>query len=76
MKATELSFRVVLFIYLYKLILPFNPRTYKGGWHNVFRSFILEDKKSVPDVFSSCSFIPRAHFEISLVMVSCYGYEI
>ena len=30
----------------------------------------------VPDVFNSCSFIPRAHFETSLVMVSCYGYEI
>ena len=30
----------------------------------------------VPDVFNGCSFIPRAHFETSLVMVSCYGYEI
>ena len=37
---------------------------------------LLEDKKSVPDVFSSCSFIPRAQFETSLVMVSCYGYEV
>ena len=36
----------------------------------------LEDKTSAPDVFSSCSFIPRAHFETSLVMVSCFGYEI
>ena len=53
MKATELSFHVVLFIWLCKLILPFNPRTYGGGgWHNVFLSFILEDKKPVPDVFS------------------------
>ena len=42
----------------------------------VFPSFFLEGKTSVPDVFSSCSFIPRAHFETSLVMVSCYGYEI
>ena len=52
-----------------------------GGWipflpHKVFPSFLLEDKKSVPYVFISCSFIPRAHFETSLVMVSCYGYEI
>ena len=28
------------------------------------------------DVFSSGSFIPHAHFEIILVMVSYYGYEI
>ena len=26
----------------------------------VFLSFPLEDKTSAPDVFSSCSFIPRA----------------
>ena len=30
MKAIELSFRVVLFMWLCKLILPFNPRMYKG----------------------------------------------
>ena len=36
----------------------------------------LDDKTSEPDVFSSCSFIPRADFETSLVMVSYYGYEI
>ena len=58
-----------------------NPRTYKGGGVDatppkVFLSFFLEDKTSAPDVFSSCSFIPCAHFETSLVMVSCYGYEI
>ena len=39
-------------------------------------SFFLEDKTSAPDVFSGCSFIPRPDFETSLVMVSCYGYEI
>ena len=45
--------------------------------HKVFLIFFfLENKTSVPDVFSSCSFIPCAHFEISLVMVSCYDYEI
>ena len=38
--------------------------------------FFLEDKTSAPDVFSSCSFIPRADFETSLVMVSCDGCEI
>ena len=42
----------------------------------VFLSFFLEDKTSAPDVFSSCSFIPRTLFETSSVMVSCYGYEI
>ena len=44
--------------------------------HKVFRSFFLENKTIAPDVFSSCLFIPRAHFEASLVMVSCYGYKI
>ena len=44
--------------------------------HKVFLSFFLEDKTSAPGVFSSCSFIPHPHFETSLVIVSCYGYEI
>ena len=38
--------------------------------------FSIEDKTSAPEVFSGCSFIPGAHFETSLVMVSCYGCEI
>ena len=42
----------------------------------VFVDFFLEDKTSGPDVFSSCLFIPRAHFETSSVMVGCSGYEI
>ena len=46
-----------------------------GGLSLLFR-FFLDDKTSEPDVFSSCFFIPRAHFETSLVMVSYYGYEI
>ena len=42
-------------------------------------------KTSAPEVFSSCSFIPRAkrefslaraHFESTSVMISFYGYEI
>ena len=33
----------------------------------VFLSFFLEDKTLAPDVFSSCSLIPHAHFETSLV---------
>ena len=36
----------------------------------VFLSFFLEDKTLAPDVFSSCLFIPRAHFETSLVSVA------
>ena len=63
----------------------FNPRTYKRGMLNppppptpykVFLSFFLDDKTSAPDVFSSCSFIPFAHFKLSLVMLSNYGYEV
>ena len=63
-----------------------NPRTSKvgggGGGGNatplkVFLKFFLDDKTTVPHVFlSSCSFIPRAHFETSSVMVSCHDYEI
>ena len=51
----------------------------KGGGghpHKVFLSFFVEDKTSAPDVFSSCLFILHANFETSLVMVSCYGYDI
>ena len=60
-----------------------NPRKYKGsggGCHpplpKVFLIFSLDDKTSAPEVFCSCSFILRAHFETSLVAVSYYGYEI
>ena len=54
-----------------------NPRMYKGagGWM-IFLGFLLGDKTSAPDVFSSCSFIRRVHFESSSVMVRFYGYEI
>ena len=50
--------------------------TYKWGTgcHPTLR-FFLNDKSSAPDVFNSGSFIPRTHFELSLVMVSYYGYE-
>ena len=36
----------------------------------LFSVFFLEDKKSAPDVFSGCSFIPCAHFKTSSVMLS------
>ena len=42
----------------------------------VFLSFSLDGKTSATDAFSSCLFIPRMHFETSLVMVSYYGYEL
>ena len=41
-----------------------------------FLSFVLPDKTSAHDVFSSCSFISRTHFESSSVTVSFYGFEI
>ena len=44
--------------------------------HKAFLIFFLEDKTSAPEVFCRCSFIPCAHFETSLVVVSYYGYEI
>ena len=42
----------------------------------VFLIFFLDDKTLAPKVFCSCSFIPGAHFDTSLVMNSYYGYEI
>ena len=42
----------------------------------VFLFSFRDDKTSAPDVFSSCSFILRTHFETSLVMISFNGYEI
>ena len=56
---------------MHQTLILFNPRTY-----NVFPSLFLEDKTLALDVFSSCSFIPRAHFETSLEMVSFYFYKI
>ena len=67
-------------MFFFKLILG---RTGGGGGGvatpppmRFFLSFFLEDETSAPDVFSSCSFIPPADFETSVVMVSCYVYEI
>ena len=48
------------------------------GFHPALRffyNFFLANKTSAKDVFSSCSFIPKAHFETSLVMISYYSYE-
>ena len=60
--------------------LPSDAQEGGGGMdatpHKVFLSFFLEDKTSVPDVFSSFSFILRTYCETNLVMVSCYGYEL
>ena len=43
-----------------------SPSNVQGGGEGV------DDKTSAPDVFSSCSFTPRANFERSAVMVSFY----
>ena len=43
---------------------------------SVFLIFFLEDKTSALEVFCSCLFILRAHFEKSLVIVRYYCYEI
>ena len=56
-----------------------NPRKYAEGGGGVGEAwggeFVLSSKykTSAPEFFSSCLFIPRAHFETSLVMGSCYG---
>ena len=58
--------------------IDFNLRTHKGGGgrggcHTLLR-FFFDNNTSAPDVFSSSSFIPRTHFETSLVTISFYGY--
>ena len=62
--------------WIFKLLLNWllNRQTYSPYGFSEF--FFLEDKTLAPHVFSSCSFIPRADFETSLVMTSSYGYEI
>ena len=64
------------------LWLVINPRKYAvgGGGGGAPATppppeFVLSSKykTSAPDLFSSCLFIPRAHFETSLVMGSFYG---
>ena len=53
-----------------------NSKMFKRGlgWRGrFFLFFFLDDRISASEVFCSCAFIPRAHFETSLVMVSCYG---
>ena len=71
-------FRLLDFV-VSQLETTWNPWTYKGGGGvdatplKVFLTFLLEGKTSAPDVFSSCWFIPCAHFESSSVMVSFYG---
>ena len=42
----------------------------------VFLVLFLDDQASTTDVFCSCLFILRAHFDTRLVMISFYGYEI
>ena len=41
-----------------------------------FGVFFLEDETPAPDVFSSFSFILRANFETSSVMVISYRYDL
>ena len=69
----------IYFYCVYARIQHLNLRTYwgRGGGvastsppHKVFLGFLLEDKTSVPDFFSSYSFIPREHFKTNLVIVA------
>ena len=63
-----------------------NSRMYKGGgeggchpllrFFGIFSQTIKHQHQTAPEVFSSCSCIPRTNFETNLVMASYYGYEI
>ena len=69
-----------LFIYLFIVNDIIYPRSEGGGvidsFLKVFLSFFLEGKTLATYVFSSCSFIPSAHFESGLVMDSFYDCKI
>ena len=59
----------------------FNPRMYKGDVDATpppmfFWVFFLYNQTSAAEFFSSCSFIPLAHFETSWMMIRYYIYEI
>ena len=57
---------------LFFAFFMFNPRAYKGAGGGSFQDEFL----SRPAVFSSCAPIPKTHFDIRLVRIGCYGYEI
>ena len=63
---------MIINIVLTKMMLRINLTAGGGGGGY----YPQKNKTSAPEVFSRCSFIPRADFETSLVMVSCYGYAI
>ena len=69
-------FRLLDFVVIGNNLKPLDIQGWRGMDATplkVFLTFLLEGKTSAPDVFSSCSFIPRAHFDSSSVMVSFYG---
>ena len=72
----QCSIHIIYFVCKLILTLGRTREGEGGGCPPPPLSFLLEDKTSAPDVFSHCSFIHRAHFELSSVMVSFYGYEI
>ena len=78
--STDLKYQMTKWQILGSIFNIHDPRTRynRGVATKVFWSFFffLKDKTSAPNVFSSCSLIPRAHFETSLVMVNYYGNEI
>ena len=62
------------------ILVQLNLRTYKeggGGWIpillQVFLTFFCQT--SARDIFSSCSFIPRAHFDLRSVVVSYWELD-
>ena len=46
-----------------------------GRGQKIFLEFFQEELVSRSAVFSSCAHIPQTHFDLSLVRISCYGYE-
>ena len=64
-----------------KASMNVNPRAYNPPHppppppHKVFLEFFQEEPLPQTAVFSSCTHIPKTHFDTSLVKISYYGYE-
>ena len=71
-KKSQFSFHI------YGLTLGRTGEGGEGGCHPLrFFWFLFQgNKTSAPEVFCSCSFIHRAHFETRLLMAGYYGYNI
>ena len=75
---SHFRFLLLSLVYVLPLVRHFDVVLFTDIQVDVRGSFIffLDDKTPAPEVFCTCSFICRAHFKTSLVMVIHYGFGI